>query len=127
MPVSDLHKQLGELIYVTIQEPIRWEGDKPDENSQQQTYDEFSSALTGRLLDFASRRVRTEKLDEWQKAFNHAGTGSTFVRAEIIAENIFDKAAPVPNLTPSPDRNKFLHEALALVEETCHELNIKLE
>lgn len=126
-PVSDLHKQLGELIYVTIQEPIRWEGDVPDEDSQQQIYDEFSSALTGRLLELASRRVWTERSDEWQDAFNQSGKGSTFVRAEIIAEEIYDKAAPVPDLTPSPDRNRFLHEVLALVEETCQELNITLE
>ncbi len=127
MPVSDLHKQLGELIYVTIQEPIRWIGDEPDEDSQQQIYDEFSSALTGRLLEFASRRVWIERSDEWQEAFNQSGKGSTFTRAEIIAEDIYDKAAPVPDLTPSPDRNKFLHEVLALVEEVCRELNITLE
>ncbi len=127
MPVSDLHKQLGELIYVTIQEPIRWIGDEPDEDSQQQIYDEFSSALTGRLLEFASRRVWIERSDEWQEAFNQSGKGSTFTRAEIIAEDIYDKAAPVPDLTPSPDRNKFLHEVLALVEEVCQELNITLE
>ena len=41
MPVSDLHKQLGEWIYVTIQKPIQWEGDEPDEDSKQQTYDDF--------------------------------------------------------------------------------------
>ncbi len=127
MPVSDLHKQLGELIYVTIQEPIRWEGDEPDEDSKQQTYDDFSSSLTGRLLELATRRVWIERSDEWQEAFNQSGKGSTFVRAEIIAEGIYDKAAPVPDLTPSPDRNKFLHEVLALVEATCNEQNIKLE
>lgn len=126
-PVSDLHKQLGELIYVTIQEPIRWERDEPNEDSQQQIYDEFSSTLTGRLLELASRRVWTERSDEWQEAFNQSGKGSTFVRAEIIAEEIYDKAAPVPDLTPSPDRNRFLHEVLALIEETCRELNITLE
>ena len=127
MPVSDLHKQLGELIYVTIQEPIRWEGDEPDEDSKQQTYDEFSSTLTGQLLELASRRVWIERSDEWQEAFNQSGKGSTFIRAEIIAEGIYDKAAPVPDLTPSPDRNKFLHEVLALVEATCIEQNIRLE
>ena len=127
MPVSDLHKQLGELIYVTIQEPIRWEGNKPDEDSQQQIYDEFSSSLTGQLLELASRRVWTERSEEWQEAFNQSGKGSTFVRAEIIAEGIYDKAAPVPALIPSPDRNKFLHEVLELVGATCKELNIKLE
>ena len=59
--------------------------------------------------------------------FNQTDKGSTFVRAEIIAEGIYDKAAPVPDLKPSPDRNKFLHEVLALVEATCKEQNIRLE
>ena len=126
MPVSDLHKQLSELIYVTIQEPIQWEGDEPDEDSQQQTYDEFSSTLTGQLLELASRRVWIERSDKWQEAFNQSGKGSTFIRAKIIAEGIYDKAAPVPDLTPSPDRNKFLHEVLAVVETTCQELNTTL-
>ena len=127
MPVSDLHKQLGELIYVTIQKPIRWEGGEPDEDSKQQTYDDFSSILTGRLLELAIRRVRVERADEWQEALNQSGTGSTFIRAKIIAEGIYGKAAPVPDLTPSPDQNKFLHEVLALVETTCKEQNIRLK
>jgi len=86
----------------------------------------LSSTLTGRLLELASRRVWTERSEEWQEAFNQSGIGSTYDRAKIIAENIYDKAAPVPDLTPSPDRNKFLHEVLASVEATCQELNIAL-
>ena len=126
-PVSDLHKQLGELIYVTIQKPIRWEGNEPDEDSKQQTYDDFSSTLTGPLLELATQRVWIERADEWQEALNQSGKGSTFKRARIIAEGIYDKAAPVPDLTPSPDRNKFLHEVLALVEATCKKQHIRLE
>ena len=127
-PVSDLHKYLGELIYVTIQKPIQWErGDEPDEDSQQQVYDEFSSKLTSRLLKLASDRVWTERADEWHEAYNQSGKGSTFVRAEIIAKKIYSKAAPVPDLTPSLDRNKFLHEVLDLVEKTCQTLNIRLK
>ena len=126
-PVSDLHKQLGELIYITIQKPIRWEGDEPDEDSRQQRYDDFASALTGPLLELATRRVRIERADEWQKALKQSGKGSTVVRARIIAKEIYDKAAPVPDLTPSPDQNKFLREVLALVEASCEEQNIGLE
>lgn len=125
-PVSDLHKQLGELIYVTIQEPVRWEGEKPEEDGQQQIFDELSSLISIKLLELASRRVWVERSEEWQTAYNQSGPGSTFIRAEIIDESIYRKAAPVPNLTPSPDRNKFLHEVLELVESACHELNIKL-
>ena len=127
MPVSDLHKQLGERIYVTIQEPIRWEGGEPDKDSKQQTYDDFSSRLTGRLLELATQRLWIKRSDQWQKAFNQSGKGSTSFRANIIAEEIYDKAAPVPDPTPSPDQNEFLHEVLALVEETCEELNIRLK
>ena len=48
-------------------------------------------------------------------------------RARIIAKEIYDKAAPVPDLTPSPDQNKFLREVLALVEATCKKQHIRLE
>ena len=125
-PVSDLHKQLGELIYVTIQKPISWEGFEPDPDEQQHIFDEISAKLTGQLLDLASRRIWTDRYQEWQDAYNQFGTGSTYVRAKIIEENIYDKAAPVPDLTPSPERNKFLHEVLKIVETTCQELSIKL-
>ena len=90
-------------------------------------FHDFSSTLTGRLLELATRRVRIERADEWQEALNQSGTGSTFVRANIIAKEIYDKAASVPDLTPSPDRNKFLHEVLALVEASCEEQDIGLE
>ena len=79
------------------------------------------------MLELATRRVRIERADEWQEALNQSGKGSTFVRAKIIAKEIYDKAAPVPGLTPSPDQNKFLHEVLALFEATCEEQNIRLK
>ncbi len=125
-PVSDLHKLLGELIYITIQEPVNWNGAEPDADEQQHIFDELSAKLTGQLLDLVSRRVWADRSEEWQHAYNQSGTGSTYVRAKIIEENIYEKAAPVPDLTPSPDRNKFLHEVINVVETTCQELGIKL-
>lgn len=35
-------------------------------------------------------------------------------------------AAPIPDMTPSPDRNSFLHEVAALVESGCQEVGAKL-
>lgn len=125
-PVSDLHEQLSELIYVTIQEPVRWEGDKPVEDEQQQIFDKLSRSISIKLLELASRRIWVERSEAWQTAYSQSGLGSTFIRAEIIDESIYRKAAPVPDLTPSPDRNKFLHEVLELVESACNDLNIKL-
>ena len=125
-PVADLRKQIGENIYCTIQEPIDWEGDEPDEDSKQQIYDDFFSTLTERLLELAKERIWTDRFDEWNEAFNQSGRGSTVPRAKIIA-SIYDKAVPIPKSTPSLDQNKFLDEVLALVEAICEEKEIKLK
>lgn len=42
-------------------------------------------------------------------------------RATIIGEQIYERAAPIPDVTPSPDRNSFLHEVAALVDRVCAE------
>jgi len=60
-------------------------------------------------------------MTEWQTAFNQAGRGSSFARATIIGEQIYDRAAPIPDVTPSLDRNSFLHEFAALVDRVCTE------
>jgi hypothetical protein len=46
----------------------------------------------------------------YRRAFNESGRGSTFVRAAIIADDVYAQAAPVPTVAPTPDRNRFLHE-----------------
>ena len=55
-------------------------------------------------------------LPEWQSAFNQSGRGSSYARASIIGERIHERAAPIPDVTPSPDRNSFLHEMAAVLE-----------
>lgn len=72
-----------------------------------------------------SRRGALE-LAEWQKAFNQSGRESSFARASIIGKEIYDRAAPVPDVTPSPDRNLFLHEVEGLVEAACVEVGATL-
>jgi hypothetical protein len=63
---------------------------------------------------------------EWQEAYNRRGSGSTLLRAAIIKDDIYEKAAPVPDAAPSPDRNRFLHEILDVVSEAAKESEIKL-
>ena len=48
------------------------------------------------------------------------------LRASIIGERIYERAAPIPDVTPSPDRNSFLHEVAAVVESVCEEVGAKL-
>ena len=121
-PVADLRKQLQDRLYVLLQNPLRWEPAEPtDDAHKQQVFDGLANALSAKTLDLATRRVRAERMPEWQLAFNQSGRGSSYARASIIGERIYERAAPIPDLTPSPDRNSFLHEVAAAVESVCAE------
>ncbi len=127
-PVADLRQQLQNRLYVLVQNPVRWEPEAPEptDNEKQQVFEALANLLNIKMLDLASRRVRAERFPEWQTAFNESGTHSSFRRARIIAIDIYDRAAPVPNIAPSPDRNNFLHEVACVVEEAVREVGGKL-
>ncbi|WP_237046475.1 hypothetical protein [Aquipseudomonas alcaligenes] len=126
-PVADLRKQLQDRLYVLLQNPLRWDPVEPtDDAHKQQVFDGLANALSAKTLDLATRRVRAERMPEWQSAFNQSGRGSSYARASIIGERIYERAAPIPDVTPSPDRNSFLHEVAAVVESVCEEVGAKL-
>lgn len=126
-PVADLRKKLQDQLYVLLQKPLRWNPTEPtDDAHKQQVFDGLANALSAKTLDLATRRVRAERMPEWQSAFNQSGRGSSYARASIIGERIYERAAPIPDVTPSPDRNSFLHEVAAVVESVCAEVGAKL-
>jgi len=126
-PIADLRKELVERVYVFVQNPLRWEGPEPDEDQKQSSFDAFADNLGRRLLALCTRRVWHERSAQWQGAYEKHGTGSTFVRARIIGNEIYEPAAPVPDATPSPDRNQFLREVIAEVEGAARETGAVLE
>ena len=126
-PVADLRKELVERIYVFVQNPLRWQGPEPSEDQKQDCFDAFADNLGRRLLDVCTRRVWRERTLQWQDAYYKRGTGSTFVRARIIGDEIYEPAAPIPDATPSPDRNQFLREIIAEVEKVTAETGTVLE
>ena len=126
-PVADLRQQLQGRLYVLLQNPLRWDPVEPaDDAHKQQVFDGLAEALSTKMLDLATRRVRAERMPEWQSAFNQSGRGSSYARAAIIGERIYDRAAPIPDEIPSPDRNSFLHEVAAVVESVCRDLGASL-
>lgn len=120
-PIADLRKELVERIYVFVQKPLRWEGLQPADDEKQACFDAFADNLGRRLLRVCTRRMWHERAEQWQDAYIKHGTGSTFVRARIIGDEIYEPAAPVPGVTPSPERNKFLHEIITEVEKAANE------
>jgi hypothetical protein len=126
-PVADLRIQLQHQIYLLIQNPIAWDGDEPTDDEKQRTYEVLASNVSRRMLELASRRIRVERHQEWQNAYYQSGVGSTFTRANIIADQIYNRAAPVPDITPSPDRNQFLREVNSEVEAAAKEEGAELK
>jgi hypothetical protein len=126
-PVADLRKELVERIYVFVQNPLRWDGPEPTDEQKQGCFDAFADTLGRRLLELSTRRVWHERATQWQDAYDKRGTGSTFVRARIIGDEVYEPAAPVPDVTPSPDRNQFLREVIAEVEAAATEVGAALE
>ncbi len=125
-PVAELKRELDEQVYRMLSKPVRWEGPDPSDDEKQQIIDEFANAIAREVRDLSSRRINSERHRAWQEAYAQAGTGSTFVRARIISSEIYDRAAPVPSVTPSPDQNSFLHEVTSIVDGVADELGIGL-
>jgi hypothetical protein len=125
-PVADLRKELVERIYVFIQNPVRWEGPEPSDEEKLQVYDTLADSIGRRLRELSTRRVWTDHTVEWQNAYDKHGSGSTFVRARIIGDDIYDPAAPIPDITPSPDRNQFLHQVMAEFAGAAEEVGANL-
>jgi hypothetical protein len=126
-PVADLRQQLKAQLYILLQNPVSWNPAEPiNDAEKQQVFDEFAEALSDKIQELASRRVRAQRMPEWQTAFNQSGRGSSYNRASIIGERIFDRAAPVPDVIATPDRNAFLHEVTAVVENVCQEMRASL-
>ena len=121
-PIADLRKELVERIYVFVQSPLRWTGDpEPADDEKQACFDAFADNLGRRLLQVCTRRMWHERAAQWQDAYDKHGTGSTFVRARIIGDEIYEPAAPVPDVTPSLDRNRFLRQVITEVEKAADE------
>ncbi|MBI3987719.1 MAG: hypothetical protein HY343_12405 [Lentisphaerae bacterium] len=125
-PLADLHKELVENIYRFIQNPVSWTGPVPSDDEKQQVFDGFARTISFHLLAIVAERMKDEVLRDWQRAYGLTGTGSTFVRAKIIASDVYRKAAPVPDVRPMPDGNKFLNDVIEAVRASAEEHQITL-
>lgn len=126
-PVADLRYHLQMQVYLMLQRPERWSAGEPDEDQKQATLDALSNAVTNRLVELTQRRLRDEVRRGWLEAYLQKGPGSTFERARIIANEVYDRGAPIPTVSASPDQNRFLRDVAAAVNEVVRELQGDLE
>ena len=117
-PVADLKRELQQRLYLFLQNPVAWNGPEPTDGDKQHIFDAIAEDLSPRLLDLASRCVKSERLSEWRNAYDESGPRSTFRRAKLIVERVYGLAAPVPDVTPSPDWNAFLQDVVTVTRES---------
>ena len=125
-PVADLRQLLQTRVYVLLQNPVSWTAGEPTDDEKQLIFDKLAENLSRRLLDLSAQRIRAARIGEWQKAYEQRDRGSSYRRATIIAEEIYDRAAPIPDVAPSPDKNSFLHQVAAEVDAAAAEMGAKL-
>lgn len=126
-PVGELKRELDGQIYRMLQQPIRWDGPEPTDDDKQLMIDALAKEISREVTALCSRRINAERRKSWQEAYAEFGRGSTFRRARIISDEVYDRAAPIPGVTPSPDKNSFLHEVTALVDTATSNLGVKLQ
>ena len=126
-PAADLRNQLQVQIYLMLQRPVRWEGGEPSDDDKQAIVDAMSNAVTKRLMELTRRRIVDDARLGWQDAYAQSGSGSTFIRARIIASDVYDRGAPIPTVSASPDQNRFLKDVAALVTEVAQDVGVVLE
>jgi len=125
-PVADLQAWLQDQAWLMIQSPVDWTAGEPSDDEKQALYDELANRLSERMLSLAHERLFAQRNQQWNEAYLQSGRGSTVDRARIIAEQIYVGAAPVPQATPAPHQNEFLHQVIEIVRTTSAELNVEL-
>ncbi len=86
-----------------------------------------SSPATAAVMDLTRRRLAEDVRLAWQQAYAQRGPGSSFTRARIIAADVYDRGAPIPTVSASPDQNRFLKDVASLVAEVAAQLDVILE
>lgn len=126
-PVADLLYELQRQISLMLQRPVRWESGEPDDDGKQAIILAISNAITEKLMQLTRQRLADDVRVGWQTAYVQRGVGSTFIRARIIANDVYDRGAPVPTASASPDQNRFLKDVAALVTAVAEDLPMVLE
>jgi hypothetical protein len=125
-PVGELKRELDEQIWRMLEQPVRWDGVEPSDDEKQAIFNLLVNETAKGVTALCTRRLKADHIKAWQQAYSEGGTGSTFRRARIIADDIYDRAAPIPTVTPSLDQNSFLHEVTAIVDGVAEGNGVKL-
>ncbi|MGI5208709.1 hypothetical protein ACQEU6_44975 [Spirillospora sp. CA-108201] len=125
-PATSLRTALEYALYRMLQKPVRWTGPEPEADEQEAIVGDISSALTRRLTKLIDRRITEDPRPDWTRAYEEHGKGSTFRRARILIDEIYEEAIPRAR-RDEPYENRFSRAVLAAFEDAAAELDFIVE
>ncbi len=124
-PVADLVAQLTESISRFLDNPNKWEPQKPENQEYQIAISRIRETVSTEIHKWAPQRILEQHRKEWRSAYAFRGKGSTFERAKIIRD-IYDKAAPALGIVMPPISKQFLAETRDIVKNAIQESGGKI-
>lgn len=64
--------------------------------------------------------------NDWQKAYEFRGRGSSEIRANVINE-IYNKTVPIPEEVLSDEKMVFIGDIVNIIKDTIREFDSKIE
>lgn len=119
-PVADLVARLQENISRWLDSPAQWTRVPEDDEERNAALSGIRKAVFAALHDLAETRLAEAHRPDWRDAFDFAGRGSSYRRAEEI-ERIYEEAAPMISSAMSEPARTFLHSLHQLVQKAVED------
>ena len=111
---------MQENISRWLDSPSHWTSFPENDEERNAALATIRKSVFTALHDLAEARLSDAHRPDWRGAFDFAGRGSSYRRAEEI-ERIYEEAAPVISSTMSEPGRTFLHSLHKLVREAVEE------
>ena len=125
-PKADLISQLQNGISFWLGNPSGWRRQPADAQEGQEAINKIRQRVYDRIHTLAESRLIADHISDWRDAFVFSGTGSSYRRAERMAQ-IYDAAAPSD--TPAMDDlfREFKDEVIQIIKEAVEDAGGSLE
>ncbi len=119
-PVANLISSLSAAISRFLENPIEW-SENPTEEQKRETIDRIKTAVTKKIPELSSHRIREQAQPAWHEAYALRGPGSTFKRRQRIS-SIYAEYVPIPDARGDKLTFEFLNEIKGIVMQAIEEI-----
>ena len=119
-PVADFVARLSEAITRFLDKPIRWKPRLPGDSEADEALARVQREVFSRLHEFVEGRILHVPRQQWMKAFEYRGRGSTRDRAKVI-QTIYEASAPILGRGFDPNSEDFLRDVRLLVHKAIRD------